>query len=113
MQIKVSGANMEVGQALTSFVEEHLAKSVTKYFDKAVSGEVHFSKEKNHLFKTVIIVNDGVKDGVVIKSDAEAADVYGCFTEALNKAVHQLQRYKDRIKNHRRQGVDILFDSEE
>lgn len=107
MQIKVSGSNMEVGQALTSFVEEHLAKDVTKYFEKAIRAEVHFSKEKHHMFKALITVNEGVRGGIVVKSDAEAGDAHACFIEALHKAVHQLRRYKDRIKNYRRNGGGI------
>jgi len=102
MQIKVSGSNMEVGQALTSFVEEHLAKDVTKYFDKAIRADVHFSKEKL-LFKSLITVNEGVKGGIIVKSNAQAGDSYSAFMESLQKAVAQLRRYKDRIKNYRRQ----------
>jgi len=107
MQIRVSGSNMDVGQALTSYVEEHLAKEVLKYFEQAVSSEVHFTKENHHLFKVLIFVNEGVKGGIVVKSNAEAGDAYACFTEALQKAVKQLRRYKSRIKNYRRKGGGV------
>lgn len=103
MQIRVVGSNMDVGKSLTSYVEEHLAKSVTKYFDKAIFGEVHFSKDGN-LFKALVIINEGVKGGITVKSDSEAGDVYGCFNEACEKAAKQLRRYKRRIKNYRRTG---------
>ncbi len=107
MQIKVSGSNIDIGQALTSYVEEHLAKEVMKYFEQAISAEVHFTKENHHLFKVLIFVNEGVKSGIVVKSNAEAGDVYACFTEALQKAVKQLRRYKSRIKNYRRKGGGV------
>jgi ribosomal subunit interface protein len=94
---------MDVGQSLTSYVEENLQKSVKKYFDKAVNAEVHFVKD-GHLFKVVLTVNEGVKGGIVVKSDAEAGDVYGCFNEACEKSVKQLRRYKEKIKNFRRHG---------
>ena len=103
MQVRVSGANMEVGQALTSHIEEHLAKAVTKYFDKAVSAEVHFSKD-GQLFKVVATVNEGVKGGIIVKSDAHAGDPYGCINEAIEKIARQLSRYKSKIKNYRRFG---------
>lgn len=103
MQIRVIGSNIEVGQSLTQFVEEELAKSVTKYFDKAVNAEVHFSKD-GHMFKSLITVNEGVKGGITVKSDSQAGDVYAAFVEANSKVVKQLRRYKDRIKNYRRQG---------
>lgn len=106
MQVRVMGSNIEVGQSLTQFVEESLEKQVRKYFDNAVNAEVHFSKNGN-MFKVVVTVNEGVKGGIKVKSDAEAGDVYGCFNEAAEKAAKQLRRYKRRIKNYRRVGGGI------
>lgn len=101
MQVKVSGSNMEVGQSLTEFAIENLEKAVTKYFDKAVSGEVHFVKDGN-LFKVVITVNEGVRGGIKIKSDGAAGDAYAAFSEAADRAAKQLRRYKRKIQNYRR-----------
>ena len=95
---------MEVGQSLTEYVQEHLEKSVTKYFENAVSSEVHFKKE-GHMFQVVINVNEGIKGGgITVKSDGEAGDAYAAFNEALERADKQLRRYKRKIKNYRRQG---------
>lgn len=101
MQIKVSGSNMEVGQALTEFSQEHLEKAVTKYFEKAVSSEVHFAKDGN-VFKVVITVNEGVRGGIKVKSDGQAGDAYAAFTEACERAAKQLRRYKRKIQHYRR-----------
>jgi ribosomal subunit interface protein len=101
MQIKVSGSNTEVGQSLTEFANEHLEKAVTKYFEKAVSAEVHFSKDGN-LFKVIITVNEGVRGGIKVKSDGQAGDAYAAFTEACERAAKQLRRYKRKIKHYRR-----------
>lgn len=106
MQIRVTGANIEVGQSLTEFVEDNLERSVKKYFENAVDAEVHFSKE-GHLFKVMISVNEGVKGGIAVKSNASAGDVYGCFNEACEKAAKQLRRYKRRLVNYRRQAKSI------
>jgi ribosomal subunit interface protein len=104
MKIRIIGANMDVGESLTQFVEEHLLKVVEKYFETAVSAEVHFSKE-GQMFKSLIIVNEGVKGGgIVVKSNSEAGDVYACFVEACEKAAKQMRRYKRKIKNYRRIG---------
>lgn len=101
MQIKVSGSNMEVGQALTEFSQEHLEKAVKKYFEKAVSSEVHFAKDGN-IFKVVITVNEGVRGGIKVKSDGQAGDAYAAFTEACERAAKQLRRYKRKIQHYRR-----------
>lgn len=94
---------MDIGASLTSYVNENLEKMIAKYFDKAVGAEVHFSKD-THLFKAVLTVNEGVKGGIVVKSNATAGDAYGSFAEAAQKAEKQLSRYKERIKNFRRKG---------
>ncbi len=103
MQIRVIGSHMDVGQSLTQYVEENLQKNVKKYFDTAVSAEVHFSKN-GHMFKVVLAVNEGMKGGIAVKSDSEAGDAYGAFNEACEKVTKQLRRYKNKIKNFRRQG---------
>jgi len=107
MQIRITGANMDVGGSLTTYVEENLEPAVKKYFENAVDAEVHFSKHK-HMFKVMISVNEGVKGGgIVVKSNAEAGDVYGCFNEACQKVAKQLRRYKRKIVNFRRQAPGI------
>jgi ribosomal subunit interface protein len=103
MKTRVLGSNVEVGQSLTDFACENLEKSVKKYFEKAVSGEVHFSKEGD-LFRVVITVNEGVKGGINVKSDGEAGDAYAAFSEACDRAAKQLRRYKRKIKHYRRHG---------
>lgn len=106
MQIRVTGAGIEVGKSLTDFVEENLTRAVKKYFENAVDAEVHFSKE-GQLFKVIISVNEGVKGGIAVKSNASGGDVYGCFNEACEKAAKQLRRYKRRLVNYRRQAKGI------
>ena len=101
MQVKVSGSNMEVGVALTEFANEHLEKAVKKYFEKAVSSEVHFAKDGN-IFKVVITVNEGVRGGIKVKSDGHAGDAYAAFSEACARAAKQLARYKTKIQHYRR-----------
>jgi ribosomal subunit interface protein len=103
MQIRVIGSNIEVGESLTNFTKEHLEKMVTKFFEKAVGSEVHYKKEGN-LFKVLLIVNEGVKKGIFVKSDGEAGDAFGAFNEALKKAEAQLRRYRNRIKDYRAKG---------
>jgi ribosomal subunit interface protein len=93
---------MEVGDALTIHAKENLEKQVRKYFDTAINADVHFSKQNNTFYANVVI-NEGMKKGIVIKSDGTAADPYGCFNEAMERAAKQLRRYKRKIKNYRRE----------
>lgn len=103
MQIRVLGSHIDVGQSLTKYVQEHLEKSVTKYFDTAISAEVHVVKN-GHFFKISLTVNEGVKGGIIVKGEGEAGDAYGAFNEAAERVSKQLRRYKSKIKNYRRKG---------
>ncbi|MBU6140964.1 MAG: ribosome-associated translation inhibitor RaiA [Proteobacteria bacterium] len=106
MQIRVVGAHTDVGQSLTQYVQENLEKAVKKYFENAVSAEVHFVKN-GHIFKVTLSVNEGIRGGIIVKSDAEAGDAYGAFNEACERSVKQLSRYKRKIKNYRRNGAGL------
>ena len=99
MQIRTIGANMEIGDSLTDHVKENLQKEVTKYFSGAIDAQVNFSKDVSE-FKVVILINEGVKGGIRVKSNANAGDAYSAFNDAKEKAAKQLRRYKRRLKNH-------------
>jgi len=99
MQIRTIGANIEIGASLTDHVKENLEKEVTKYFNGAIEAQVNFSKDVSD-FKVVIIINEGVKGGIRVKSNANAGDAYSAFNEAKEKAAKQLRRYKRKLKNH-------------
>jgi ribosomal subunit interface protein len=103
MHIRILNPNVKLDDGVLEYVEEHLNRHVKKYFENAVNADVHFSKQRNN-FHVNIIINEGIKGGGIdIKSNAEGADAYGCFNEAMEKAAKQLRRYKDRIKNYRRE----------
>lgn len=101
MQIAVSGKQIDIGEALQTYVKGELPRSVTKYFEAAVGGKVVFSKE-GPLFRADIVVNEGTGLNFVIKADATATDIYAAFDGALERVDKQLRRYKRRIKNHKR-----------
>jgi len=108
MKVRVIGANIEIGDSLSDHVEQNLEKTVKKYFENAISSEVHFHRE-GHLFKAMLLIDEGVKKGILVKSEGEAGDAYSAFSEALKKAQNQLQRYRSRLKNFRKQrGIKLV-----
>ena len=100
MKISVSGIHLDVGTALQEYVEAELTEVVNKYFEKAISADVVFTKVR-HLFRADIMVNEGTGTNHVIKASAEDDDVYAAFSIAAARAEKQLRRYKRRIKAHR------------
>ena len=108
MKINFFG-NIDSSKALHKYVEEKLTREVEKYFDSALSADVHFKKE-NHkertIFHATIVINEGSKTGVTIKSDAESDDPHYSFDAALNKISKQLRRYKNKLKDYARYNRD-------
>ena len=98
MNITVAGQHMSVGASLDEYVKEKLGHIVDRYFEHAISANVHFIKH-GYLFKCDILVHDGTGRHTIIKSDAECDDVYSCFDLALAKCEKQLRRYKSRLKD--------------
>jgi len=99
MQITISGKHIDVGSALSEYVENNLHGGVKKYFEQAVSAHVSFSKER-HLFSADILVNDGTGTHMLVKGNGSADEVYAAFDMALEKVEKQLRRYKRKIKGH-------------
>ena len=102
MDIRVLGVHMEVGEALEGYVKEHLERHINKYFDTAIFADVHFSKQVGE-FCAKIVVNEGVKGGIIITGEGSADDAYDCFNEAVKKVVSQLRKHKEKIKNSRQE----------
>jgi ribosomal subunit interface protein len=105
MHIQVSGKHMDVGEALTTYVNEQLQATVGKYFDRPVEATVTFSKD-GHEFISDALVH--LATGMVAKASGRADDVYAGFDAALLKMEKQLRRYKRRLKDHHKDRIDPI-----
>jgi ribosomal subunit interface protein len=100
MQITIYGKHIKIGDSLKKHIEEHLSATVKKYFKEALTAHVAIEKEAG-LFKTDILVNEGVAHGELIKSNGEEHDSYRSFNVANEKIEKQLRRYKSRLKHQK------------
>lgn len=99
MELHIIGDNISTGTSLREYVEKHFETSISKYLEEVISGTVIFSKQ-GMSFTCNIILNEGNKSGIIMKSDASNVDVYKSFHLALNKITKQLRRYHRKLKNH-------------
>jgi len=100
MDIKIISGAIDESPSLTKYAKDKVQNTVGKYFDIAISADVHFKKE-GPLFLCIICVNEGVKGGIDIKADHQDAEIYKAFDEACEKIDKQLRRYKRKISNHK------------
>lgn len=99
MQIKVSGKQVDVGDALRTHVEERLSTSIPKYLDRVTQCDIVITREA-HLFRADIVLNTGTHSHLVVKGRADAVDAHAAFDGAAEKIEKQLRRYKRRITDH-------------
>jgi ribosomal subunit interface protein len=102
--IEITGQGMDIGQALTTHVEDKLSDEVNKYFDHAVAAHVVFKPEGGHLVKVRITLATGTD--IMLKASAEADDPYHAFDTAANKMIKQLRRYKKKLRDHRKRQAE-------
>lgn len=99
-------SNFSLGIHLPDYVKEKVNKEVLKYFDTTINTNVFFSKNGS-FFKTNIVVNDGSKRGIIIKSTAESDDIYNSFDLALTRITKQLRKHKGKMKNYRKKIAEL------
>jgi ribosomal subunit interface protein len=98
MDIRVSGHQIDLGEALRTHVEDRVGAMADKYFARAISAQVTFGKGPyDHSFTCDIVAH--VPQGVVLKGSANAAEARPAFDQAAERIEKQLRRYKRRLKD--------------
>jgi ribosomal subunit interface protein len=97
MPFRVSGKNIDVGEALRSRINERIAEATAKYFDGGYSGHVTVGKE-GFGFRTECVIH--LDSGIVLEAEALAADAYASADQAAVRIEKRLRRYKRRLKGH-------------
>ena len=104
MDIRVSGHQIDTGEALQQQVDERLSAIADKYFSRAISAQVTFGKGPyDHSFTCDIVAH--VPQGVVLKGSAGAAVAPVAFEQAADRIEKQLRRYKRRLKDRHAQAA--------
>lgn len=98
MDIRISGHQVETGDALRTHVTDRLQGIAEKYFARAISSEVTFGKGPHDVgFKCDIVMH--VTRGLVLKGRHDAQDAHLSFDGAATKIEKQLRRYSRRLKD--------------
>lgn len=100
MEIRVSGHQVDTGEALRTHVRERLEGIADKYFQRTLSATVTFGKGPHDAgFVCDIIAH--VMQGVILKASAHAVgqEANPAFDQAAAKIETQLRRYMRRLKD--------------
>ncbi|MHA3979585.1 ribosome hibernation-promoting factor, HPF/YfiA family [Halovulum sp. GXIMD14794] len=97
MQIQVHGKQLDVGEALTTHVNDRLEEVVGKYAGRPVEAAVTFSKVAHEF---VCDASVHLSTGMTAQARSRANEIYDSFEGAAERLDKQLRRYKRRLKDH-------------
>jgi ribosomal subunit interface protein len=103
MQIKVSGKQVEMSDALRTRVAQQLEAIAGKYFDYALEAQVTFGRARS-FFTCDINVHAG--RGLTLRGEGEAADAHSAFDDAAEHIAKRLRRYRRRVNDHSRDAAN-------
>lgn len=96
MKLRVSGKNLDLGDALRSRVSGRVEDAVAKYFDGGWSGHVTVTPEGNGYRAECVLHLDS---GIVLQATGDASDAYLSCDNVADLIEKRLRRYKRRLKD--------------
>jgi ribosomal subunit interface protein len=103
MDIRVSGHQVDTGDALKEHVRTRLEAMAEKYFSRALSAQATFRPAPHGAFHCDIVCH--VMTGLILKGAGEAQDAHLACDRAADKIEKQLRRYTRRLKDRHLQAV--------
>ena len=97
MSLRISGKNLDIGDALRGQIEGRIGEAVTKYFDGGHTGHVTVEREGPG-FKTECAIH--LDTGIVLQAVGRAVDPHISFDLAADRIEKRLRRYKRRLREH-------------
>ena len=96
MSFRISGKNLDIGDALRERVNARIAEVLAKYFDGGYSGHVTVARD-GFGFRTECAIH--LDSGITLHTEANAADAYASADQAALRIENRLRRYKRRLKD--------------
>jgi ribosomal subunit interface protein len=103
MALRVSGKNLDIGEALRTHVHGRVEDVLSKYVDGAFTGHVTVCREGT-AFRTDCLIH--LKTGLTLQSESVAHDPHASVDLAAERLSRRLRRYKHRIRDYHG-GVDL------
>ncbi|ALR19539.1 MULTISPECIES: ribosome hibernation-promoting factor, HPF/YfiA family [Sphingobium] len=103
MDIRVSGHQVDTGDALKQHVTTRLEAVAEKYFSRTLSAHVTFRPAPHGAFHCDIVCH--VMTGLILKGSGEAQEAHPAFDQAAERIEKQLRRYLRRLKDRHAQAA--------
>lgn len=110
MQIKVTARHFKAHDSLIEYTEEMLGK-LNHFYDGIVKADVVFSYEKTHRDGKIAEITISVY-GTVLTAIGKSDDYTKSIDAAVEKALVQLKKYKDKLHSKDRKVVRKVREKE-
>ena len=97
MDIRVSGHQVDTGDALRTHVNERMQALAEKYFSRTISAQVTFGSGPHSFFTCDIVAH--VMQGLILKGAGQGTEAHPAFDQAAERIEKQLRRYMRRLKD--------------
>lgn len=98
MTFRVSGKNLDIGDALRDRISDRVAEAVNKYFDGGYSGHLTLARD-GFGFRSECVIHLDSK--ITLHADGMAPDAYASADQTALRIEKRLRRYHRRLKDHR------------
>lgn len=109
MTFRVSGKNMDIGDALRERITARVLDALGKHFQGTYTGHVTVSRD-GFGFRTECAVH--LASGITLESESLAADAYASADQAVQRIEKRLRRYQRRLKDRNSARADSSGASE-
>ncbi len=96
MSLRVSGKNLQIGEALQDHVRNRVAAALQRTVDSPPSGHVTVEPEGSG-FRCEMILH--LESGMTLHAEGRAQEPYASFDQANHRIETRLRRYKRRVKS--------------
>ena len=97
MTLRVSGKNVDIGDALRTHTVTRVSECLGRYFSGGFQGHVTVEKE-GHGYRTECAIH--LNTGLSIQTVGSAHDPYPSVDQAVERLEKRLRRHKGKIKDH-------------
>lgn len=96
MPFRISGKNIDIGEALRERISARVTEALQKYFQGTSEGHVTVARD-GFGFRTECALH--LSSGITLEAEAMAADAYASADLAALRIEKRLRRYKRRLKD--------------
>lgn len=97
MRYKITGKQIDIGDALQTHVKQGVDTAVAKYAGNPTDANVTFSRDAHeYICETTVHLSTGL----TAQAQGRATEIYAAFEKCCDRMEKQLRRYKRRLKDH-------------